>query len=274
MHPLTPSPSSSPLYLASELPQSGGSPVGEVGGGQGGGGSELQVLERQWRGLGVGDAYWWRGEREAWRRFWGEGDAAMIRWWRTWWRSGERERRWRGFGMGHVYRWRGKREAWRHSVGEGDGDIGRWWRTWPRSGERERRERGPGELCRRLGEQERCEWGLGASEARWRRGRQESRGRECCAGEKKERCRLSERAPPWDESGHLGGVSGAWGAWRGGGGYWGGGGPVLSTDLPRRGVVLVEGGVAAVRFGIGFMRNNRFFSIISIKITNYSNYMT
>ena len=50
----------------------------------------------------------------------------------------------------------------------------------------------------------------------------------------------------------LGGVGGTWGASRGGGGYLGGGSPALLMDLPRRGVVPGEVGVAAVRFGIGF----------------------
>ena len=50
--------------------------------------------------------------------------------------------------------------------------------------------------------------------------------------------------------------------------------PALSMDLPRRGVVLREVGVAGVRFGIGFMQKNRMFSIISVQITNYSDYMT
>ena len=74
-------------------------------------------------------------------------------------------RRWRVSGVGHVYRCRGEREVWRRSWGEGDEDMGRWWRMWPRSGERERRERGLGELSRRLGERELCEWGLWAAEA-------------------------------------------------------------------------------------------------------------
>ena len=66
---------------------------------RGGGSSELQVLERWWRGLGVGYAYRWSEEREALRRSCVEGDADMARQWWTWWRSGI------GSGAGGAWRW-------------------------------------------------------------------------------------------------------------------------------------------------------------------------
>ena len=68
--------------------------AGSVGGR--GVGSKLGVVERRWRGLGLGDAYWWRGEREACCRSGGEGDADMGRRWPAWWQPGQRERRDRG----------------------------------------------------------------------------------------------------------------------------------------------------------------------------------
>ena len=71
----------------------------------------LGERERRWRGLGVEDGYGRRGEREARRGSWGEGEVDMGRQWRALWRPGERERRQRGPG-------------------------GLWWRL----GERERRE--------------------------------------------------------------------------------------------------------------------------------------
>ena len=46
-------------------------------GGWGVEGSELEVLERQWRALGVEDAYGRRGEREARWCSWKEGDVDM-----------------------------------------------------------------------------------------------------------------------------------------------------------------------------------------------------
>ena len=48
---------------------------------------------------------------------------------------------------------------------------------------------------------DRCEWGLGAGEARWRSGERESRGRECLAGGERERWRSWDRATPWGEPG-------------------------------------------------------------------------
>ena len=56
VHPFWPSRSPGPLHPAAELPQGGSRPPGEVGGGQGGEGSELEVLERRWWGIGVEDA--------------------------------------------------------------------------------------------------------------------------------------------------------------------------------------------------------------------------
>ena len=55
--------------------------------------------------------------------------------------------------------------------------------------------------------------------------------------------------------------------------WWvlGKGSPALSMDLPHKGVVLGEVGVALSE--LVSCKNNRFFSIISIKITNYSDYM-
>ena len=59
--------------------------------------------ERRWRGLGMGDAYRWRGEWEARCRLRGDRDADMGRRWRAWWRSEEGEQREQGPG-----------ESWRH----------------------------------------------------------------------------------------------------------------------------------------------------------------
>ena len=78
VHPFSPSHPPGPLYPAAELLQSGGRPPGEVGGGLGGGGSELEVLE------------------------WREEDVDLRRW-RAWRRLGERERRWQGLGVKDGY---------------------------------------------------------------------------------------------------------------------------------------------------------------------------
>ena len=110
----------------------------------GGQGSELEVLGRRWRGLGLVDAYWRRGEPEARWVSWGEEDVDMGRRWRAWQRPGERERGWRGLGVEDAHGRRGERDSWRTSRGEGDVDMGRRWLAWRRPGERERRERGPG----------------------------------------------------------------------------------------------------------------------------------
>ena len=120
-------------------------------------GSELEVLERQWRGIGLEDAYWRRAEREARCCSWGEEDVDIGRRWRAWRRPGERERRWRALGVEDAYGRGGQREARCCSWGEGDADMVPRWRAWRRPGEREQRERGPGALWRRLGEQERRE---------------------------------------------------------------------------------------------------------------------
>ena len=95
----------------------------------GGEGSELEVLERRWWGLGVEDAYGRRGEQEARCCSWGEGVGDMRQRWSVWRRSGERGRWWRGLGMGHAYRWRGEQEARCRSWGEGDMDMRRRWRV-------------------------------------------------------------------------------------------------------------------------------------------------
>ena len=100
----------------------------------GGEGSELEVLERRWRGLGVEDAYRRRGEPEPRCCSWEEGDPDMGRRWRLWWRSGELERQWQGLGVGHAYRWRGEREARCRLRGEAEVDMGRRWRAWCCSG--------------------------------------------------------------------------------------------------------------------------------------------
>ena len=71
----------------------------------------LGERERWWWWLGVGVTYGRRGEGEARRGSWGEGEVDMGRRWRARWRLGERERRERGTG-------------------------GSWWRL----GERQRRE--------------------------------------------------------------------------------------------------------------------------------------
>ena len=52
-------------------------------------GSELEVFERRWRGLGVEDAYGLRGEREARCCSWAEEDADMGRRWGAWQRPGK-----------------------------------------------------------------------------------------------------------------------------------------------------------------------------------------
>ena len=66
VYPFSPSHSPGPFHPAAEPPQGRGRPPGEVGGGfWGGEGSELEVLERRWWGLGVEDAYGCRGERKA-----------------------------------------------------------------------------------------------------------------------------------------------------------------------------------------------------------------
>ena len=64
--PLTPARSPCPPHSAAELPQGGCGPPGDVGGGRGLG-SELGVLERRWRGLGLGDAHGggWSGKRSS-----------------------------------------------------------------------------------------------------------------------------------------------------------------------------------------------------------------
>ena len=99
VHPFSPSRSPGPLHPAAELPQGGGRPTDEVGGGLGGGeGSELEVLE-------------WREENVDMRR------------WRAWRRLGERERRWRELGVEVAYGRGGEREARWGSWGEGDVDM-------------------------------------------------------------------------------------------------------------------------------------------------------
>ena len=161
------------------------------GGGRGGEGSELEVLERRWRGLGVGDAYRWRGEREAWRRSWGDGGGP---------RGGAR-----GRGSGAPGSCGGV-------SGSGSGASGAWGRV--RRGGAAGNGRAVGWSVVRGGEQERCQF--------W------------------------DRAPLWGESGHSGGVGGAQGdLTRCCRLFWGRGSPPLSMDLPRRGGLPVEVGVAA-----------------------------
>ena len=140
-----------------ELQQGGGRPPGEVAGAWGGKGSELEVLERRWRGMGVEDAHGRRGELEAWWGSWREEDVDMGWRWRAWQRPGERERRWRMQGVEVAYKRRGERETRCCSRGEGDVDMGQLWRAWWRPGEQERQERGPEGSWWRLGEQERRE---------------------------------------------------------------------------------------------------------------------
>ena len=77
----------------------------------GGEGLELEVLERRWWGLGVGDAYGWWGQREAQWGSWGEEDVEIERRWRALRRPGEREQRWPEVGVEDAYERRGKREA-------------------------------------------------------------------------------------------------------------------------------------------------------------------
>ena len=62
-------------------------------------------------GLGVENAYRWRGEREARCLSRGEGDADLGRRWRVWRRWEERGLRWRGLGVADAYRRRGNQEA-------------------------------------------------------------------------------------------------------------------------------------------------------------------
>ena len=201
----------------------------------GGGGGELEVLEwgegdvdlrlwwawsrlgereRRWQGLGVEHGYGRRGEWEARRGLWGEGEGAMGRRWCAWRRLGERDRRWWGLGVGVAYGQRREQQALRGSWGEGEVDMGRRWRL----GERERRERGPGGSRWRLGEREGREWVI---EAWWQYGERECRSLVRRAGGERERRRLQDRG--WSvESGQSGGVGGSWGAARGAAWYWGG----------------------------------------------------
>ena len=84
--PFTPSRSPGLLHPAAELPQAGADHQGRWrGGGSGGEGSDLEVLEWRWRGLKVGDVYGSHGEREARCRSWGEGDPDMGRRWVVLW---------------------------------------------------------------------------------------------------------------------------------------------------------------------------------------------
>ena len=122
----------------------------------GGEGSELKVLERRWRGLGVEDAYGRRGERKL-GVVCQEGDMNEGRRWWAWRRPGERERRWRGLGLEDAFGQRVEREPRGCSWGEGDAFMGRRWRAWRRPGERERQEQGHGGSWRRLGERKRRE---------------------------------------------------------------------------------------------------------------------
>ena len=125
---------------------------------------------------------------------------------------GVRERQWRGPGAADTCRWCGERETRGRgcrSCREGDADMGWRWRAWWRSGEHEWRERALGELWRRLGERERCEWGLGVGEARLRRGDRERRGRERRSEGEGEWRRFQERASSRGEPGHFGGNGGA-----------------------------------------------------------------
>ena len=137
VHPILPSRSPSPLHPAAELLQSRGRPPGEVGGGLGrrgvlargpggaGGGRAPVVVVgvavpgeagAAVAGAGVEDGYGRRGERE------GEGD--MGRWWRAWWRLGEREWWWRGLGLVDGYGRRGEQGARQGPVGGGGGGRG------------------------------------------------------------------------------------------------------------------------------------------------------
>ena len=139
----------------------------KFGGARGGGGGGVVDMRRRWRawrcleerkrrrwGLGLEDAYWRRGEREAWRCPRGEGDGDMGRQCRAWRRPGERERQWRGPGGEDACGRHGERDARCCSRGEGDGDMGRRWPARRGPGEQERREWGPGGSWWRLGEQE------------------------------------------------------------------------------------------------------------------------
>ena len=64
--------------------RAGGDHQARWAGARGGEGSEIEVLERQWRGLGLRDAYQWCGEREARCCSWGEADADMGQRWHVW----------------------------------------------------------------------------------------------------------------------------------------------------------------------------------------------
>ena len=85
----------------------------------------LGERERRWRGPGVEDGYGRRGEGEALRGLWGEGEVDMGRRWRAWRRLGERDRRWRGLGVEDRYKRRGEQEALWGSRGEGEVDMER-----------------------------------------------------------------------------------------------------------------------------------------------------
>ena len=156
----------------------------------------------------------------------------MVRRWRVWRRLGEQERWWWRLGVGVAHGRRGQREARRGSLGEGEVVMGRPWRAWWRLGQRERREQGPGGSWWRLGERERHEWVV---EARWRCGERERRGWVCCAGQKRERRCLRDRASSL-ESGHAGGVGGSWGASRRAAWYLGGGGVACPPWIRHGGV--------------------------------------
>ena len=103
---------------------------------------------------------------------------------------------------------------------------------------------GPRELWRRLGEGERCKWGLGAVEGRWRRGERERCGRKSRAGGGAGALSFVGAGPSVGQVGPLGSCRWRLGG-RGGAGYWGAGSPPLSMDLPRRDAVPGEAGVAA-----------------------------
>ena len=219
----------------------------------------LGERERRWRGLGVEDGYWRRGEPE--------GKVDMGRRWRAGWRPGEREWWWWGLGVVDGYGLRGEQGARRGLWGEGEVDVGRRWRAWRRWGEQEQwwrqlgvgvlygrrgegevdmgrreqegRERALGASWWHLGERERREWVV---EARWRCGECWRRGRVCRAGGEQERRHFQDLASSL-ESGQSGGVGGSWGASRGAAWYWGGGGgPPSSMDPPRRCVVAAAAG--------------------------------
>ena len=210
VHPFSPSRFHGPLHPAAELLQSGGTPPGEVGGGPGGEGSELEVLERRgedvdlrwwrewrclgeraqrWRGLGVNVGYGRRGERE------GEVDVGWR--WRTWRRLGEGVWWWRGLGVVDGYGRRGERGAGWDLWGEGEVDVGRRWR-------------------------ERRWWGLGKGVAYGQRGEREVRW------------------GPWGDGGGGHGAAVAWVVVPGRAGAAGAG---------SRGVVVAPWGARAARVG-------------------------